>query len=359
MVTAPSFKNMSIVEYSGSGTTPDREVLSKDKDVHGGVVYVLDMGTVDPGGTAPVSAEKTIGIHVPNHSKIKSVKAALVNGIMGHNLGDVKLNAGVESSYTANAAAGTASTIATSEIPKASILNNMLAIPDFDATEKDYQFVKLQLEALTTADTWDPAKALDNIPYYLVDFSVCLEEKYAFLSPTGNAPSLYMNKTNTEVYVNYNGSLQAIGCLNNAMELATTINQAVINKGATESVVDIAVGSRENAISGGESYGYSPWLWNNMLHGSLTEETDWISMDIDSGWKRIENMEFFIQTHTSGGHDVVIWIPNGVLMADGNSPLGSENASLKFKIEILNNFSVKTSKDKWDHIKLAILGDVA
>lgn len=339
--------------------------LTKVGGVHGGNVFVLDMGAVDPSAPSPVSDEKIVSIYAPKlTSKIKDAKVLLLNGRMGKLPGDLVCNAGYSNTYTVPKSAGTSSAIATTECPKVSFETGyQLLIETLDPTDKEYQFLFLQMLALATADTWTATSSIDNVPYYLLDIALCHEAKDALSGPAGPAKSLYMNNTNTEVWVKwtdtiYGDSLQLIGCLDNAIELASTINMAKIQKGATKTTSSMAIDTREMNVKG-KTYGFGTWLLNQMMKGSQESSTEFNKIIIDSGWKRIEGLEFFIRTHTDAGHDVYVWIPEGVITLDGTVTLGQPSNQMGFNIEILNKFEWWMTNDRWDHVYLALTGTVS
>lgn len=360
MITLPTYnKIQDILIYTG--TAPGVSASApKSGDVHGNNAWLVNLGEVDPAVSFPVSKELTIAVKVPSHTKIKSAKVLQVNGRIGHVYGDAYLKAGVEAAYTMNAVAGVASSVATTEIPKADFYTT-LDIPTYDGTDEEYQFLKLQLQAVPTAATWDITKSINPTGYLLLDIAVCFEEKYANIGPGGPAEDLYMNKTNTEVWVKWNNSLQLIGCLQNAFELAFGIEFSTIMKGATESPVAVSIASRDNMVTGLQSYGFGNWLVNQITKGNLivTSDGEWTQNTIDYGWKKISGVEFWLRTHNHLGQDDIIKFPRAYIEPNGNRPMGTAEATLPFNIHSLAQVEERWSNSAWDHAYVAVYGTIA
>jgi hypothetical protein len=278
---------------------------------------------------------------------------------MGNTFGDIILNAGVETSYTANKTAGVASSVATSEIKKASFFDT-LAMATYDVTDEDYQFLKLQLEADPTATVWDITKAVNPTGYYLLDVAVCFEDHYSNLGPAGANADGYFDKTNTEVYVVWNDSLQLIGCLNNALEAQYNLEFSEILKGAVDSTVALSISKRDIQITNLMSYGYNTWLLKEITKSNVKVSSDglWEVNEIDNAWKKIENYEFFLYTHDFGGREIVTHIKKGVIVPNGNIPFGSSGSNIPFTIRSLGTVEARKSVSYWDRVKIAVSASI-
>jgi hypothetical protein len=332
---ANDFTNCTL-KYDVSAAAEGTDVVtpSKDSDIHGGTVQVLDMGAWSTDETAVRQCFFEIEDKEGNQMSRVDTENAHLWLIGGYLPAGFQINCGIAAAWSATP---------TSAAAMKGMYNAANELATYGvADDLGYKFANLKVlknQGSLTTPLYDPAELSGRAGYPLCMLEYPYIKRYDPGSILNSDKGLTAIQAYGDIFVvpkTKNGSekvMMLVGCTDKKFEITDTLSSESIKKGL--STFATAITENERMITG-RTYTFSHWFIQNVFLRDRIEEGRFVYFDRNTTRSNPSEYEVVIRTQTRLGYAMYIHVPDAVILPTGSIPLGETEAPIEFEVHCQN-----------------------